>query len=88
MTLFTQDPSARLDYTVDWSAELGTDTIATSTWVVADGLTASAQSNTTTTASVFVSGGTAGVSYILANTITTAGGRIDTRHIQLNVATR
>jgi hypothetical protein len=33
----TKDPQADLDYGLDWSAWLGTDTIVSSTWSVPDG---------------------------------------------------
>lgn len=74
-----KDPSAVLDYQFDWSAWLDDDTIATSTWTVPTGLTKASESNTTTTATVWLSGGTAGASYTLVNRIVTAGGRTDER---------
>jgi hypothetical protein len=49
------------------------ETIATSDWtiVLGVGLTIDSQSNTTTTTTVWVSDGTAGVTYQLLNRITT-----------------
>ena len=58
-----KDPNASLDYTVDWSAWLGSDTISAVTWTLETGITKAAQSNTTTAATVWVSGGTAGREY-------------------------
>jgi len=78
---FTKDPSAVLDYAIDWSAWLGSDTIATSTWSVPTGITRDSDTNTTTRATIWLSGGTAGQTYQLTNTITTAGGRTDQRTI-------
>lgn len=83
---FVKDPSAKLDYMVDWSAWLGADTIATSIWVTPAGLTASAPSSTTTTATVWLESGTVGSQYLVTNRITTAGGRTNDRSILIQVS--
>ena len=80
-----KDPNARLDYSIDWSAWLGTDTIATSAWTADTGLTLSGATNDTTSATVWVEGGTAGEVYGVTNTITTAGGRRDERTIKFKI---
>lgn len=88
---FTKDPEALLDYTVDWDGDdwLGTDTITgTPTWTVPAGLTLAAQSNTTTTATVWLSGGMADTDYNVECKITTAGGRTDERTIRIQVRER
>lgn len=85
---YLKDPSARLDYQIDWSAWLGADTIATSEWTVPTGLTLYSQSNTTTSAIVWLEGGTAGAEYLVTNQITTTGGRIDQRSIKILVGER
>jgi hypothetical protein len=88
---FTKDPEAVLDYTIDWDADdwLGSDTITgTPTWTVPAGLTKDAQSNTTTTATAWISGGTADNDYDVECKITTAGGRTDERTIRLQVRER
>ncbi len=82
---FIKDPDAVKDYTVDWAAWLGTDTIATSSWSVPGGVTSAAASNTTTRATVWLSGGTAQTDYEAYNTITTAGGRTDRAMIKIQV---
>lgn len=82
---FDKDPSAVLDYTIDWSEWLVDDTISTSAWTVDSGLTTVTTTNTTTTATVWVSGGTLGASYNLINTIVTAGGRTDERTIRVSM---
>lgn len=75
-----KDPQAVLDYVFDWSDWLGADTITgTPTWAVPSGLTKDSQSNTTTTATAIISGGTAGDDYKIACKITTVGGRTDER---------
>lgn len=71
---FTKDPDAVLDYQVDWTTWLNGDTISVSTWTVATGLTQVSATNTTTTATVWLSGGTVDQSYTVANKIVTAGG--------------
>ena len=82
---FYKDPADALDYLIDWTAWLGTDTISASTWTAPTGITKSAESNTTTRATVWVSGGTAGASYTLTNRIVTAGGRTAERSIRITV---
>ena len=82
---FIKDPDAVLDYVVDWSTWLGDDAIATSTWTVPAGITKDSSSNTTTTATVWLSGGTTGAEYTLINRIVTAGGRTDDRSIAIMV---
>ncbi|MFO0271368.1 MAG: hypothetical protein ACK53W_12640 [Gemmatimonadota bacterium] len=84
----TKDPGARVDYDLDWSEYLGADTIATSSWTVPAGLTLYAQTATTTVATVWIEGGTAGVDYAITNRVTTAGGRIDERSILIRVRDR
>ncbi len=84
----TKDPADALDYAIDWTGALNGDTIATSTFVVAvgAGLTINSQSNTTTSSTVWLSGGTAGTVYEVTCTITTAGARTFERTAQLTVA--
>lgn len=74
---WSKDPNSVLDYAVDWSAWLGTDTIATATWTVPTGLTKASDSATTTVATVWLSGGTVGTEYSVNCRITTAGGRTE-----------
>ena len=86
---FTQDPNAVLDYTRDWATYLNGDTISTSTWLVTTGITLGtgpkAPTNNTTTATAWLSGGTARASYTITNRITTAGGRTDDRSFLLTI---
>ena len=89
---FIKDPDATLDYTIDWSAWLEDgDTIAGSQWVVPTDLTQDAPAtNTDTTTTVWLSGGTAGADYVVTNRITTASNpdRIDDRSIVIRVRER
>ena len=82
---FYKDPNAVLDYAVDWSAWLISDTISSSSWTTPTGITQVTTSNTTTRATIWVSGGTVGESYTLVNRIVTAGGRTEDRSITITV---
>jgi hypothetical protein len=85
---FTKDPNAVLDYTVDWTRWLAGDQIATSQWLVPTGVTKMADSKTTSSATVWLSGGTAGQSYTVTNRITTTGGRTEDRSFTIRVEER
>ena len=84
----SKDPNAILDYSIDWSLWLDGDTIDTSVWTVAAGITNAADSSTTTTATIWLSGGTAGTSYTVSNRITTADGRTEDRSMTISVVAR
>lgn len=89
MITFTKDPNAVLDYIIDWTEWLGIgDTIKTSTWTVPTGLTKDSDSKTTTTATVWLSGGTAGQEYMVTNSIETISGRKEDRSFNIVVAQR
>ena len=80
MPTFTKLPKANdstLDYVIDWTTWLDGDTITASTFTVDAGMTEAASANTTTTATVWLSGGTLGNSYTIKNHITTTAGRIE-----------
>jgi hypothetical protein len=85
---FTKDPNAVLDYTVDWTRWLAGDQIASSAWLVPTGLTKMADSKTGSSATVWLSGGTAGQSYTVTNRITTAAGRTEDRSFIARVEER
>lgn len=91
-TILTKDPEAVLDYAIDWDVTgdswLSGDTISSVTWTVPTGLTKGSESNTTTTATVWLSGGTAGSIYSISCKIVTAGGRTDERTFKLKVEER
>jgi hypothetical protein len=80
-----RDPRSRLPVEVDWSAWLAREgtTIASSAWTVDAGLTLDTTANDNTSASVFVSSGVAGQTYVLRNTITGANGVIDSRSLRV-----
>ena len=82
--IFEKDPNATLDFVFDWTAWLAGDTISTSAWApLPSDLTAASTSNTTLTATIFVSGGTPGRTYRLRNRIVTAGGRTEDQTAEL-----
>ncbi len=90
MTLrtFVKDPDSTLDYSIDWTRWLNGDTIVNSTWAVGDGITKSSVTNTTTQATVWLAGGTAGTSYTATNTIITAAGLTVERSIEVTIASK
>jgi len=89
MAFLLIDPDETLDYVMDWSSWLGADTISSSAWAISPaGPTLSGQSNTTTTATVFVAGASRGEIYALTNTIATAGGRTAERSVSLRCESR
>lgn len=89
---FSKDPDERLDYSIDWETWLDGDTITTSTsgssWTLPSGIDASSSpihSKTTTTATAWITGGSAGEEYTLTNTIHTDAGRIAQASIKILV---
>ncbi len=72
-----KDPNDVSDFTINWAAFLGTDTIITSSWIVPTGIVNNPVDNqfNTTTTTVWLSGGTAGQTYDIVNRITTFGSR-------------
>jgi hypothetical protein len=89
--IIPEDPTAVLDYTVDWTSWLAAgETITASTWVVPSGLTQTTPSPSITAGktTVWLTGGTAGQSYNVANHITTSQGRQDQRTFTVYVEAR
>ena len=80
-----KDPDETLDYGADWSDPLAGDTIALSAFTVPTGLTKQSEANTTTTATVWLTGGTLGANYEILNRVTTSGGRIMDQTFKLAV---
>ena len=82
---FVKDPEAVLDYQIDWTDWLDSDTISTSVWTVPAGITKDSDSKTTEVSTIWLSGGTAGQTYAIECKITTAGSRTDERTIYIEV---
>ena len=93
---FIKDPDAILDYRFDWSSWLQNgDTISSCQFIVSPGITvgngsngALAPTNTTTNATVWLIGGTAGQVYTVTSRIVTSQGRTDDRTITIRVQNR
>lgn len=81
-----KDPSAKLDFSVDWGTDwlAVAETIVTSTWAAdsAD-LTLSAPANNGTRTTTWVDGGVDGKLYKLTNHIVSSAGRIDERTLYI-----
>ncbi len=85
-----KDPTEVKDYDINWLPELGpADTVASSVWTIiaGTGLTINSNIFTTTLTKVWLSGGTLGQTYLLSNTITSAGGRTETETATLRIRT-
>ena len=97
---FTKDPNAVLDYVFDWAASTnGTgssdwlasaETISTKTITSTTGITvdSSTITDSSTSVTVWLSGGTAGVDYEVACKIVTSASRTDERTITIMVRER
>lgn len=81
---YIKDPDAILDYTINWSSWLPAgDAIAESTWTAGNGITIDSDSNTSTSATVWLSGGTVGATYTVTNHIVTDDGREEDQTISI-----
>jgi hypothetical protein len=69
--------AAVLDYSIDWTQWLAGDTLASSSWTCDPGITGTPVGLSTgaTRTTLWLSGGTAGQSYNIADTVTTTAGR-------------
>lgn len=67
----------KLDFILDYTAELSDDSIAASSWSVPSGILEAtpAPSASTRTATIWLEGGTPDQEYVVINAITTSGGR-------------
>ena len=88
-----KSPAAVLSYVLDLNkvgdAWLGAgETITTATFTVDTGITISSQSNTTTTGTVKLSGGTVGNDYKVTMTWVTSAGNTDSRFFTVKVRER
>ena len=81
--VYKKNPTSVLDYTINWSEWLdGNDYITSSSWTGNSiNITLNNDSFTTTTTTVWVSGGVTGEVYILENIITTALGRTEKQYL-------
>jgi hypothetical protein len=86
---YDKDPHAILDFKWDWSEWLEAgETISSYVIAVASGITKESESKTDDSVTVWLSGGTAGSSYIVACKIVTSSSRTDERSMRIMVADR
>lgn len=97
---FVKDPDAVLDYKFDWKASTNStgdsdwlasgETIASHTIDADSGITvdSSSQTDTNTSVTVWLSGGTAGTTYAVRCEIVTSGSRTDERTMRILVEER
>lgn len=85
-----KDPNAVLDYIIDWTTWLDDvpDTISSASVVTPVGITCNSSSISGKMVIMWISGGTAGVTYQVACRIVTVGGRTDDRSIYLKIVER
>lgn len=85
---YIKDPSAKLDYSIDWSEWLPTgDAISTATWTVT-GATLVSSSTASGIATAWIEGGTEGTDATATCRVTTTAGRIDERTIRIQIRGR
>lgn len=82
---WVKDPSDVMDYMLNWATWLAGDAVATSSWEAESGITIDSSPFTATTATVWLSGGSAGRRYTVTNTIVTLGARTKQQSIRLAV---
>lgn len=76
-------PGSILDYGFLFEDWLKGDTITSSVWTLPAGLTEVSKSHDASTTAIVISGGVAGATYVINNTIITAGGLTDSRSFRI-----
>jgi hypothetical protein len=89
-TFDPKDPDEKSDYQFDWASKfLATgETISATTWTLTSGITKQSDTKTTGTTTIWLTGGTDGSDYDIANKITTSAGRIFERTATIPVRSR
>lgn len=83
-TVYVRDPNSVLDYLWDWSAWLQSgETISSHTISSPAGINVDSSSNSSTTVTAWISGGTTGTAYDVTCRITTNQNRTEDRTIRL-----
>jgi hypothetical protein len=86
---YDKDPDSVLDFKFDWSEWLEAgETISSYVVTVPSGITKESDSKTDDSVTAWLSGGTAGTSYIVACKIVTSESRTDERSMRIVVADR
>lgn len=88
MTTYTQDPTARLTYSVSWAAFLTAagDTADSAVWVAPDGVTIEDSAITDGVHVGTISGGTIGSTYEITSRLTTVGGLVQDQSFAVSIA--
>lgn len=82
----SKDPDETLDYSLNWSSALSGDTIVTSTWTISDSsLVENHSTNSSTSATIWLEGGTTNSTYTVTNTIVTAAGRTFQQSVSIRI---
>lgn len=80
-----KDPDEVLDYQIDWTDRLASDTILSSSWTVPAGITKDSDTFGSTSVIIWLSDGAAGETYSITNRIVTAGGRTMDQSVRLRI---
>jgi hypothetical protein len=83
-----KDPDEVLDYQVDWSDRLSSDTLLTSVWSISGDdsiLTEDSSEISGDNTIIWLSAGTLGEAYNLLNRVTTTGGRTMDQTVRLRI---
>ena len=84
----SKDPNEVLDYQLNWEKALDGDTIVISQWTLPTGIQSSAEELTSITTTIWLEGGSEGITYVLLNRIITAGGRTMDQSVKLRLKTK
>jgi hypothetical protein len=80
-----KDPDEVISFGVDWSEYLGAETVTSSNWTVASGVTKVGQTLVGKQANVTISGGTLGTVNRITNHITTSAGETVDQSIDIEI---
>ena len=80
-----KDPDEVISFGVDWSEYLGAETVTSSDWTVASGITKVGQTLVGKQANVTISGGTLGTVNRITNRITTSAGETVDQSIDIEI---
>lgn len=89
MSFYLKDPLSRVDYAIDWAAQLEGATIAASAWSIAPaeegGIAVEQHSFSGATTAARFAGGVTGHNYRLHNMIALSDGRAESRSMTIRV---
>ena len=85
LAAYAKDPTAVLDYYIDWTAWLAGDVILTSTWTATGDVTLGLPIDLGAMQGIWISAGSVGTQALVTNHIITVDGRADDRSIALVV---